>query len=304
MIRGIERALAKAGQEDQLWLQKIISPNNECFPTLIKLLVEPKYKAFLGLRCVALRAVQLMLRIAAMFLQGADLPVDSVNVGMVCLVDLAGEPLANEVFPEICEMAETGPEPGACVALMVLGELGPEAFELHLVRRLLDLFVALPDRAHDMAEVALRLHAWGGQAREVLLSEVASHNGGKLLCEVLLQLVNRCDDKRRLRSVKLLTGCLTLPSGGSLLYTNDARVLVEILLRELPNYAGNGSAFACLADCFKALALRYEAARTHRQHEVVEVLQELRQDDCNEPLVRSKACEVLTALLGNPPQDA
>ncbi|CAE8736748.1 unnamed protein product [Polarella glacialis] len=174
----------------------------------------------------------MLLRIACSLFSGSD-----ANVGMQALVELAGDELAREVLLETCQMAEREDEPlAACNALIVLAELGPKVFRPQLVPRLLDLLQALPDRAADLAEV----HAWGGEARSALLLGAVQHPGGKLLCEVLLQMVNRCDAKRRLRAVKILAGCLTMQGGESLLYTNDARVLVRHLvipsstLRPLP----------------------------------------------------------------------
>merc|ERR1719215_41014 len=194
-----------------------------------------------------------------------------------------------------------GSEPNvACNAILLLGELGPEAFPPHLLQQyltqLLDLFVALPERADDLVEVALRAHAWGGERRAALLAKTVSHEGGQLLCEVLLQVINRADKRRRLRAVKVLAGCLTLPNSERLLYTNDIRVLVEILLRELPNNAGDAVAFGCHAECFKALTQRCKAARAHRKEEALQVLGKLCEDEKNEPAVRRKSAEVLTAL--------
>jgi len=293
----LERALESNSQEDRQWLRKIIDPSDPCFPTLIKLFIEPKYQSFVGLRCVALRAVQILLRIAAQFVGGREA---DHNVGASILLNLAGEELANQAFAEVKRMVQ-GSEPNvACNAMLLLGELGPEAFPPHLLQQLLtqllDLFVALPERADDLVEVALRAHAWGGERRAALLAKTVSHEGGQLLCEVLLQVINRADKKRRLRAVKVLAGCLALPNSERLLYTNDVRVLVEILLRELPNCAGDTVAFACHADCFKALATRCEAARAHRREEALQVLEDLRDDDRCESTVRGKCAEVLAAL--------
>merc|ERR1712183_795057 len=106
----------------------------------------------------------------------------------------------------------------------------------------MDLFTMLPDRAAELSEVALRMHAWGEPARSALLGIIVSHPGGKLLCEVLLQHINWSDDYG-LRSVKVIAGCLKLPFGTDLLYTTDAKVLVEILLRELPIHARDAEVF-------------------------------------------------------------
>jgi len=112
----------------------------------------------------------------------------------------------------------------------------------------------------------------------------------------LLQVVNRADVKRRLRALKVLTGCLSQPGSERLLYTNDARVLVEILLRELPNQADEEQAFICHADCFKALARRCEVAREHRRSEVLQVLHDLHEDDCSTPIIRDQCAAVYAAV--------
>lgn len=294
-IRSLERALASTAQEDRQWLRKIIDPSDPCFATLIRLVVEPKYRSFVSLKCVSLRAVQIILRIAAHLVEGWDA---DHSAGSMILQNLAGEALANEALIEVLEMAQ-GAEPNvACAALLLLGELGPEALNPQLLPQLLDLFVALPGRADDLVEVALRAHAWGGQHRRALLAHTISHPGGRLLCEVLLQVINRADKKRRLRAVKVITGSLASNGSERLLYTNDIRVLVEILLRELPNSASDAVAFGCHAECFKTLAQRCEVARTHRRVEAMQLLVDLKADFQSEPAVRGKCSEVLAAIGG------
>merc|ERR1719401_1032078 len=122
------------------------------------------------------------------------------------MVELAGRELANEAFVVVCGLADRLQEPlVACNALILLAELGPEAadeaFGARLSASLLDLFVALPDRADDLVEVALRVHAWGSAHREALLAEAVQHPGGRLLGEVLLQVINRANKGRRVRAV-------------------------------------------------------------------------------------------------------
>ncbi|CAK0910959.1 unnamed protein product, partial [Prorocentrum cordatum] len=165
---------------DRQWLQAILDPKQtDCFATLIKLLVSPQYKGFVGLRCVALRAVQLMLRIAG---QMAGV-TDDADLGMRCLLELVSRELAQEAYQEVVDMAEHGEPLAMCNAMLLLAELGAEALPREMVPRLLDLFLALPDRAEDLVEVALRVHAWGGRHRHELLATAVSHMGGKFLCE-------------------------------------------------------------------------------------------------------------------------
>eukprot|EP00933_Yihiella_yeosuensis_P005679 TRINITY_DN110245_c0_g1_i1.p1 TRINITY_DN110245_c0_g1~~TRINITY_DN110245_c0_g1_i1.p1 ORF type:complete len:351 (-),score=76.84 TRINITY_DN110245_c0_g1_i1:129-1115(-) len=298
VIRNVEKACLNNTEEDRQWLSNIIDPKNPVFATLVKLLIQSKYKAFTSLHCVALRAIQMILRIASQLFLGSN----DADIGMRLFVELSGQELASEAWPEICRMAEQQEEPlVACNALIVLAELGPKAFCPELVGRLMEVLQALPDRAADLIEVALRVHAWGGKAREALVNAAVQHPGGKLLCEVLLQVVNRCDAKRRLRAVKIFTSCLSISDGGdSLLYTNDARVLVEILQRELPIHAEDATAFGCLAECYKVLAIKCEAARSHRRTEALQVFEDLREDERLESQVREKCSEVL-AILEQPP---
>jgi hypothetical protein len=296
MIRRIEQAINNNTEEDRQWLQSIIDPKDTCISTLAKILVEPKYNSFVVLRCVVLRAIQLILRVAVMMVSGPH--AFDANVGLWCLVHCVGDELTCKVLPVVVHMAECGEcEPlVACNALLMLAELGPEALAAHLAPRLLDLFVRLPDRADDLVEVALRFHAQGGQQRSELLDATVSRPGGSLLCEVLLQVVNRADVKRRLRALKVLTGCLSQPGSEKLLYTNDARVLVEILLRELPNQADEEQAFICHADCFKAFARRCEVAREHRRSEVLQVLCDIQEDDRSTPIIRDQSAAVYAAM--------
>jgi hypothetical protein len=293
MIRGIEQAINRNEETDRRWLRSILDPTQtNCFPTLIKLLVSPHYRSFAGLRCAALCAVQLMLRIAVQ-ISGVT---DDADLGMRCLLELVGQELAQEAYQEVAGMAEHGEPQAMCGAVLVLAELGAEALPLEMVPRLLDLFVALPERAEHLVEVALRVHAWGGRHRRELLATAVSHMGGKYLCEVLIQMINRCDEKRVSRALKVLAGCLALPCSESLMYTNDIRVLVEILLRELPNRSGDAAAFACHADCFKALVVRCEVARAHRLDETLQVMKDLHHDGNIDVAVRTKCAEVLHAI--------
>jgi len=296
MIRRIERALSNNAEEDKQWLRNIINPNDACLSTLVKILIEPKYKGFVGLRCVVLRAIQLILRIAVLMVNGPH-ALDN-NVGLWCLVHLVGDELTCKVLPVVAHVAECDQcEPlAACNALMMLAELGPEALAANLAPRLVDLFVRLPDRADELVEVALRFHAHGGDQRLELLDAAISRPGGSLLCEVLLQVVNRADVKRRLRALKVLTGCLSRPGSERLLYTNDVRVLVEILLRELPNHADKEQAFICYADCLKALASRCEEARKHRRSDVLQVLHDLQEDEHGTPIIQDQCAALYAAM--------
>lgn len=294
-IRSLERALASDGPKDRQWLRKIIDPSDPCFATLLKLVVEPKYRSFVSLRCVTLRAVQILLRIAAQFVGGSEA---DHSVGFSILLALAGETLGDQVYQEVSSMACGTEHNIACNAMLLLGELGPEALLPESLTQLLNLFLALPERADDLVEVALRAHAWGGRHRGALITQVVTHPGGQLLCEVLLQVINRADRKRRLRALKVLAGCLALEGSERLLFTNDVRVLVEILLRELPNSAADAASFGCHLECFKALTQRCEGARAHRQDEAMQVLKSLCEDSRSEASVREKCAEALAAVLG------
>lgn len=297
MIRRLELAMKNYSVEDQHWLRKIMDPDDPCVLTLVRLVVEPKYKEFVNLRCVVLRALQITIRLAKMMVVG---PLkECPDVGMRCLQHLVGLDLAikaTEVIAGMVRCEATEPV-AACNALLMLAELGPEALAPDVApRRLLDLFVMLPDRAAELVEVALRLHSLGDPQRDALLTAAVSHAGGSLLCEVLLQVINRADVKRRLRSLKVLTGFLLRPGSESLLYTNDVRVLVEILIRELPTHAEEVKEFEACADCFKALANRCAVARTHRRSEILQVFEDLHADEQASLEVREKCYEVLQMM--------
>lgn len=297
LIRNLELSINRSWENDRAWLRKIVAPEDPCFGTLLRLLVEPKYSSFTALRCVVLRAVQMMLRIAVSMAPVLPGHEPSSDMGMEILHTVAGEQLASEALQQTLIMAANQEEPIlAFNALIVLAELGPQAIQPELVSRLLDLFVELPDRAGELVEAALRAHSGGGELRTVLLEQAVTHPGGKLLGEVLLQVINRCDFARRLRAVKLLTGCLNMPAGDCFLYSNDARVLIEILLRELPNHAGDPGAFQCYADCLKVLTAKSEAVRNHRRDEVQQLLQDLKEDEDLSLAGRAKCAEVLVVL--------
>lgn len=298
-IRDLEKALGSFTPQDKSWLRELLGPESPCLDTLIRLFLEPKYQSFASLCCVSLRAVQILLRVGAQFVVTGGGSGDH-DVGWLILQDLVGVEQANQTVVVVKRLA-LGPEPNtACSAMLLLAEFGPEAFALslcpQLMCQLLDLFVALPDRADDLVEVGLRAHAWGGEHRAALLRAAAAHRGGQLLCEVLLQVINRAEPRRRSRALKVLTGCLSLEGSEGLLYTNDLRVLVEILLRELPDSAWDPAAFACHADCYKALVLRCLAARVHRRDDALQVFEDIREDERCDPLVRGQCTEVLQTL--------
>eukprot|EP00930_Biecheleria_cincta_P043763 TRINITY_DN30041_c0_g1_i2.p1 TRINITY_DN30041_c0_g1~~TRINITY_DN30041_c0_g1_i2.p1 ORF type:complete len:322 (-),score=59.75 TRINITY_DN30041_c0_g1_i2:267-1232(-) len=291
IIRQLERAMSSSSEDDRRWLESLLHPNDPSFRTIVKLVISPKYQGFWPLTCVCLRALWMILKMAQMKFDLRD-----PDLGWKVLVELAGDDLAFEVRRDVCKLVE-GPELRvACLALMVMAELGPCVLKADRVWRIMDLLQAVPDRADDLSEVALRVHAWGSESRLELCLAAVQHPGGRLLVEVLLQVINRCDEKRRCRAVKVLSGCLSRPEGSDFLYTNDARVLVEILLRELPNNVENVKAFECHAECFKALTTNCAAARAHRREEQLQLMADLRDDERCEHEVRTKSAEILAVL--------
>jgi len=306
-IRKFERAQQLKDEEDWRWLTEVSDPKDPLFKTLVTLLLSPKYRSFPPLRCIVLRAIQMVLRFAifmdAQRTNSAEASSLDHNTGFSCFVALAGDALARDAVPEVHRLAQEGLATDEVQlrvlshnALLVLAELGPEKFEPRLASRLLDSLVALEDRADELVEVALRMHAWGLKHRKSLLNAIVAHPGRTLLGEVLIQVVNRSDPERRFRAIKVLKSCLLMPTTENLLYTNDARVLVEILIREFPNHVTDDTAFAEHIDCFKVLTWRCEPAREHRRDELVQVLTDLSQDEANLPGVRAKSAEVLTLL--------
>mmetsp|Transcript_10835 Transcript_10835/g.24813 ORF Transcript_10835/g.24813 Transcript_10835/m.24813 type:complete len:372 (+) Transcript_10835:140-1255(+) len=304
-IRRFEKAQHMQEEEDWRWLSDVSDPKDPLFRTLVTLLMTAKYEKFVGLRCIVLRAIQMVLRFA-IFRETAAPDGDGLgadhSIGMRCFAALAGEALANEAVPEVARLAlgssseEASDNVLSHNSLLVLAELGPEKFEPRLASRLLDSFVTLEDRADELVEVALRMHAWGGKHRKTLLKVTVTHPGRTLLGEVLIQVVNKCDPERRFRAIKVLKSCLLMPTTENLLFTNDACVLVEILLRELPNQVADEVAFAEHIDCFKVLTWRCDAARTHRRDELVNILTEISEEEGNLASVRAKSAEALTLL--------
>lgn len=236
----------------------------------------------------------MLLRIARTMFEDSD-----PNLGWKQFVELAGKTQADLALPELRLLAEQKVDRVvASNAITVLAELGPYALNSQLVPRVLELFEETPDRASDLSEVALRVHAWGGECREQLCSAIVevNHTGGHLLVEVLLQMINRCDFKRQQRAAKVLTGCFVLTRGKEWMYTNDARLLVELLLREIPAKAEDPKAFRCFSTCVKALLQCSQAAAEHRRDELWQVMEDLRQDDRLEPAVRQDCAEVLEVM--------
>ncbi|CAK8998692.1 unnamed protein product [Durusdinium trenchii] len=298
-IRSVERACEQNLEEDRQWLLQVIQPSNPCFATLVRLIYEPKYKGYLDLCACCLRAVQMLLRIARTMFEDSD-----PNLGWKTFVELAGSTQAEQALPELRVLAEQQADRVvASNAVTVLAELGPCALTSTLVPRVLELFEETPDRASDLSEVVLRVHAWGGECREQLCNAIVgvNHNGGHLLVEVLLQMINRCDFKRQQRAAKVLTGCFGLAEAKEWMYTNDSCVLVELLLREIPAKAEDPKAFHCFSNCVKALLLCSQAAATHRRSELWQVMDDLRQDDRLERSVRQDCVEVLEVMQATDP---
>uniref|UniRef100_A0A7S0ZQB7 SPIN90/Ldb17 leucine-rich domain-containing protein n=1 Tax=Noctiluca scintillans TaxID=2966 RepID=A0A7S0ZQB7_NOCSC len=297
LIRNLERAERNDGPVDRAWLKQIINPKDQCFQTLIKLLVAPKYEGFVSLRCVCLRAMQMMLRIATRIVVTANEASADSTHGVQCFLELAGEKLAREAYALICNLVESREDTLlACNALLVLAEMGPQTVAPHLAKKLFALFMAVPERADELMEVALRMHSWGGERRSALLEAMVSHAGGRLLGEVLLQVINRGDGGRRARAAKILTGCLALPQGERLLYTNDVLVLIEILLRELPCTAGDVGGFEAHANCLLALTRRCGPAGSNRRGEFVQIIVDVRDDERNPQAVRRTCTQMLASL--------
>jgi len=304
IIQNIERALKNNREQDRKWLGNVVDPSDTCFRTLVQLAVEPKYEVFVRLRCCALRAVQMLLRVAITMVENkppeAGGPVvGDASVGLKLFKEMAGGELAIKAFPVILDAAKSRETPLlACDCLFVLAELGPEALtDPQLLVRMLDLFVVLSDRADELVEVACRIHAWGGELRAQLLEAAAAHQGGRLMCEVLIQMINRADPMRKLRATKVLTGCLAMPGGDRLLYTNDARVLVEILTRDLQQTADDETSFVCYAECIKAVvSVASGALHDHHRETLSSAMNDLVADDMVAASVRAAAAQVLQIL--------
>lgn len=128
------------------------------------------------------------------------------------------------------------------------------------------------------------------------MKEAVAHDGGRYLGEVLLQVVNRGDPIRRLRAVKVYSGCFAMPNGAQFLYTNDKRILVEILMRELPIHAGAAREFVAYAECYRVLVLQCQVARAHQYQSAIQLF-DLIGDNAQNPMEVRNKCEEVLALL-------
>lgn len=283
----IESAMYSDDPETKQWLAKRVDPRDTCVRALIKIILHPKYRSQLALLCTTLRAVQLLLHVAN------NLSGYGVSGGLDRLRELAGEPLAVQAVPQLRLMA-AGPQAFlACNSLLVLAELGPRGdFNREFLERLLDLLTELPERSEDVVSGALCVYTHQGSACSLLIDVMTSHSNGRLLGEVMLQVVNRCGSGYE-NALEVLTNCLYSPAGRDFLYSNDARVLLEILMRELPNHTREVVPFCRHANCLKALVLCSEPARGHRKDEVIALLEDLSRDDLSLPDIRLKCREVL-----------
>lgn len=277
-IRNLERAERQNTEEDRQWLHQVLRPQDPCFLTLAKLLVEPKYEGFVSLRCVVLRAIQMMLRFSVSMVASSGNPAaESANVGVLCFVELAGEPLARAAVSQVCAIAGGRWEDLlVCNALLVLAELGPDVVDPRLCLELVAIIERLPEREEELVEVALRMHSWGGPQREAIVEALVTHPHGSQVGAVLLTLINRGTPGRRVRAVKLVSGCIQHQRADRFVYPPDVPVLMEILLRELPESSPDESAFGSLAELYMALMHHYAEYRQHRRARLEEMLYELR----------------------------
>jgi len=311
MIHRLDKAIRNLDKkEEQEYLRKALEPG--CFSTLIELLVAQKYTSFVNLRCAVLQAIQMILKVASAAVVkepqgnrrtstvGAS---QGASCGLKVMRQLAGEANTTEALRELTFIA-TESKQAALVfdAMVVLAELGPEAFGAEymstLMHKLIELFAVLPDRQKELTEVVLRAHAWGGDIRSQLLQEIISQQegGSRYLGEVLLQVVNWGEEARQVRAAKILADCFEKPDGSRFIYTNDKRLLVELLLRELAGHAGNAAKFDSFAKCYQALISQNGAAREHQKEEAIQLFEAHGEDDrCSQEIIR-KCTEVLAIL--------
>merc|ERR1712216_766279 len=99
--------------------------------------------------------------------------------------------------------------------------------------------------------------------------------------EVLLQVLNKGFSREVSGAcLDMLVEILGSPGGGAeFLYSNDVRVLLEILLRGLPNHAGDAPLFLKHAECLRQMLRQYPAAAEHRRTEVSALLRDLADDE-------------------------
>lgn len=161
-----------------------------------------------------------------------------------------------------------------------------------LVGKLMHLLDTQPDHAGAIGDVALSV-----RPSAALVDGMRCTPGGRFLAEVLLQVLNRGDDARSLRAAELLGKGLAASSAvecNGFLYTNDAKVMLEILLRELPNHVED--AYARHAECLRAALSSCECLRSHRREEAIRVLEDCRDAARAPAAVRLKCTQALVFL--------
>jgi len=304
LIRHLDRAMESQEDSYLKFLESITSPQNPAFGTLVDLF--QKYGAHSTLRCVTLRAMQMIIKINVIACS-TFLPQPAFNLGFQCFCELAGEPSANRLVHDIKVLAEATSEDPALthLAILMLCEFGPERLKPELAPRIFDLLLSLPPLyGPDLVDVALRMHAWRGEHRRWLLETTCTHAAGRGLGELLLDLVNRGTTVRKLRAIKLLAAVVEMPGGESYLYSNDINIWLELMLRELPECRENEEEFAVFADFLATLFRRCPASRMHRQQDLIQMFEDFQEGEGTAPLVRTKSEELLREFVNLPQEVA
>jgi hypothetical protein len=330
ILTNVTKAMAKSDQEEapRRWLNNCLyerlDERDNLISNLVKIAVSRRYRSFYRLRIMVLRAIQLLLRVAIEHKRPNNPQATDGQVGMLCFRELVEQTQLIEQFISVLkdtlckpEPVPSKPEDGTSVedgltpekwlsfnALLMISELGQEELlNREVLHRLLDLFQDFPQ---DLVDVVLRFHAYDASPyifRNMLSEIIVRHPGGSLLCEVLIQLVNKSHadvGDRKLRATKVLTGCLALPSSGLVLHTTDARVLCEILLREITE-AKDVPACSVFVECLKAFISSCRATLEDRHWErLVDVMTEVR-DRRTSPVELQSSCSQLLAIAEQQP---
>lgn len=206
---------------------------------------------------------------------------------------------------QICKRLEPQNSPEVrCAAMMVLADMlagQPETAHCDgwssrdLMQRVLSLLESDPEHADSWTDVAL--HIGRGSA---VVQAILQHSGGRLLYEALLQAVNRGSVFRQRCAAALFAVCLAAPGGADLLYSNDSRVLTEILQRELPTHADDEEAQH--AHCLVALLRSNNGSAKYFSKDFRVVLEDMHISSNSAPQV-SKRCAEAIALLQKGLQD-
>mmetsp|Transcript_32304 Transcript_32304/g.77459 ORF Transcript_32304/g.77459 Transcript_32304/m.77459 type:complete len:310 (+) Transcript_32304:86-1015(+) len=281
LFSNLIRSLEVARPEDPeilAWVQGLSSKEAGTILTLVSILQRPPREGLLVQACrVVVLLSELLPRVVAT--QVVDLYPDVLQD----LTDRALGPLGGEdgIKPE-----------EACASLMCVAELRKTLEAswradvlVQVVKRTLELMQELTgDRVMDAVTVFVKTCEGGFQ--DAVLGAIRRNPLARLLSETLLQVINRGHAKVQAQCLALMIELLSVEG---VVFANDRRILVEVVLRELPNAVevedellGQG-----YLTCLGVLA---QAGELHgpRAKQAFGICAEIAKDDSSPELLRSE----------------